>query len=214
MWRSDRNCCCLICTLLFVLLLLGLDTTCAFSVGFSVSLAVFLAGPIRYFKRSFASYNLRLSIFGWFIRYCKLGKCNKICKNLVRGWCICARQIALACTMAFVANPSWLSGAIFSNNCTTLPNDLTTLPNQLIASPILNQSTSFNYHSRSRKNWLSSYGRPGNRGGGSRLAHLRTALTPVTNWGKTVSPPHFWFYVPYSPNEEHSGEFVLQDGKI
>lgn len=36
----------------------------------------------------------------------------------------------------------------------------------------------------------------------------------MTNWGKTVSPtPTFWFYVPYSPNEEHSGEFVLQDEK-
>jgi hypothetical protein len=36
----------------------------------------------------------------------------------------------------------------------------------------------------------------------------------VSNWGKTVAAtPTFWFYVPYSPDEAHSGEFVLQDEK-
>lgn len=67
---------------------------------------------------------------------------------------------------------------------------------------------------------FSSYGRPGNRaGGGSRspcssTSIPLTALMPVSNWGKTVAAtPTFWFYVPYSPDEARSGEFVLQDEK-
>lgn len=65
---------------------------------------------------------------------------------------------------------------------------------------------------------FSAEGRPGSRkGGGSRSPCQPkktplTALMPVTNWGKTVaSRPTFWFYVPYSPQEASSGEFVLQD---
>lgn len=65
---------------------------------------------------------------------------------------------------------------------------------------------------------FSGDGRPGRReGGGSRSPCLPmnpplTALMPVTNWGKTVAErPTFWFYVPYSAQAVHSGEFVLQD---
>ena len=67
---------------------------------------------------------------------------------------------------------------------------------------------------------FSGHGRPGRRaGGGSRSPCPAkdpplTALMPVTNWGKTVaSNPTFWFYVPYSPQEVHSGEFVLQESE-
>lgn len=67
---------------------------------------------------------------------------------------------------------------------------------------------------------FSGYGRPGRRaGGGSRgdcpsTDSPLTALMPVTNWGKTVAErPTFWFYVPYSPQQASSGEFVLQDEK-
>lgn len=65
---------------------------------------------------------------------------------------------------------------------------------------------------------FSGDGRPGRRaGGGSRspcpsMNTPLTALMPVTNSGKTVAErPTFWFYVPYSPQEARSGEFVLQD---
>lgn len=124
-------------------------------------------------------------------------------------------QIALACTMAFVSftNPTRLSA-----QSSPTPNN-TPKP--------LNNTSDTKPERRQRpqpqppeKIDFSSYGRPGNRaGGGSRspcssTSIPLTALTPVTNWGKTVSPtPTFWFYVPYSPDEAHSGEFVLQDEK-
>ncbi|MDV2997283.1 MAG: hypothetical protein N4J56_006988 [Chroococcidiopsis sp. SAG 2025] len=64
---------------------------------------------------------------------------------------------------------------------------------------------------------FSGYGRPGRRtGGGSRspcspIDPPLTALIPETNWGNTVAErPSFWFYVPYSPQQAQSGEFVLQ----
>lgn len=67
---------------------------------------------------------------------------------------------------------------------------------------------------------FSSHGRPGRRvGGGSRrlcpaIDPPLTALMPVTNWGKTVAKhPTFWFYVPYSPQQVHFGEFVLQESE-
>jgi Domain of Unknown Function (DUF928) len=64
---------------------------------------------------------------------------------------------------------------------------------------------------------FSGYGRPGRRtGGGSRspcppIDPPLTALIPETNLGKTVAErPSFWFFVPYSPQQAQSGEFVLQ----
>ena len=67
---------------------------------------------------------------------------------------------------------------------------------------------------------FSGDGRPGRRaGGGSRSPCLPmelplTALMPATNSGKTIAErPTFWFYVPYSPQEARSGEFVLQNEK-
>lgn len=73
---------------------------------------------------------------------------------------------------------------------------------------------------------FSSDGRPGNRdGAGSRgncdeenqgtvsdVTLLVTAIMPISRSGKTVSErPTFWFYVPDSPQEVSSGEFVVQD---
>ncbi|HBB33488.1 MAG TPA: hypothetical protein DDZ80_11255 [Cyanobacteria bacterium UBA8803] len=65
---------------------------------------------------------------------------------------------------------------------------------------------------------FSGDGRSGRRsGGGSRSPCLSkepplTALSPVTNWGKTVlEHPTFWFYVPYSAQEAPLGEFILQE---
>ncbi len=66
---------------------------------------------------------------------------------------------------------------------------------------------------------FTKYGRSGNRDGGASRGdclgvqpgqpHI-TALMPTSNSGTTVAPrPTFWFYVPYSPQEATSGEFVL-----
>lgn len=61
-------------------------------------------------------------------------------------------------------------------------------------------------------------GRSGNRAGGASRGDCPevqtplTALIPTSNSGTTVAPrPTFWFYVPYSPQEATSGEFVLLD---
>ncbi len=132
-----------------------------------------------------------------------------------------SRQIALACTMAFVSftNPSRLSAqsSPTPNNTPKPPNN-TSKPTS--NTPDTKPERQQPPQPQPEKIDFSSYGRPGNRaGGGSRspcssTSIPLTALTPVTNWGKTVSPtPTFWFYVPYSPDEGHSGEFVLQDEK-
>lgn len=80
---------------------------------------------------------------------------------------------------------------------------------QVSLSSLLNQNPDF-----------SGDGRPGRRaGGGSRspcplIDPPLTALVPASNWGKTVAKrPTFWFYVPYSPQEAPTGEFVLQEEK-
>ncbi|WP_019509615.1 DUF928 domain-containing protein [Pleurocapsa sp. PCC 7319] len=83
-----------------------------------------------------------------------------------------------------------------------------------------NQSTSEQVDNSSQDNKLdfSGDGRPGRRsGGGSRSPCPAsqtplTALVPQNNMGTTVSDrPKLWFYVPYSPQQISSGEFVLQD---
>ena len=41
-----------------------------------------------------------------------------------------------------------------------------------------------------------------------------TALVPSSNSGKTIAThPQLWFYVPYSPNDLHKIEFVIQDAE-
>lgn len=82
------------------------------------------------------------------------------------------------------------------------------------------QSASEQSENSSQGNKLdfSGDGRPGRRtGGGSRSPCPAsqiplTALVPQNNMGTTVSDrPSLWFYVPYSPQQASSGEFVLQD---
>lgn len=65
---------------------------------------------------------------------------------------------------------------------------------------------------------FSGYGRSGNRDGAASRGICPdvtvpvTAIMPISRSGKTVSErPNFWFYVPYSPQEVTSGEFVVQD---
>lgn len=125
---------------------------------------------------------------------------------------------AVACIMAFICftNPSGLSAQSPTTNDTSKPPNNTSKPTN-------NTPDSKPRRQPQRQQQqidFSSYGRPGNRaGGGSRSPCSSksiplTALIPESNWGKTVAAtPTFWFYVPYSPDEARSGEFVLQDEK-
>lgn len=126
---------------------------------------------------------------------------------------------ALACIMAFVSftNPSRLSAQSPTTNETAKPSNNTSKPSSNTPDSKPRRQPQ---RQQQEKIDFSSYGRPGNRaGGGSRspcssTSIPLTALIPETNWGKTVAAtPTFWFYVPYSPDEAHSGEFVLQDEK-
>jgi hypothetical protein len=65
---------------------------------------------------------------------------------------------------------------------------------------------------------FSGAGRPGRQTSGESRSDCSatdtqlTALMPVSNWGTTTAArPTFWFYVPYTPQQAPSGEFVLQD---
>lgn len=128
-------------------------------------------------------------------------------------------RYAFACILAFIsfANPSRLSAqSPMTNNTSKPPNNTSKPSNNTSDSKPRRQPQ----RQQQEKIDFSSYGRPGNRaGGGSRspcssTSIPLTALIPVSNWGKTVAAtPTFWFYVPYSPDEARSGEFVLQDEK-
>lgn len=65
---------------------------------------------------------------------------------------------------------------------------------------------------------FSGEGRSGHRnGGGSRsdcpsVDSPLTALMPSSNFGKAISThPQIWFYIPYTPEQAPTGEFILQD---
>ncbi|MGL5922497.1 DUF928 domain-containing protein [Chroococcidiopsis sp.] len=91
-------------------------------------------------------------------------------------------------------------------------------PRQVLAQPDrLTNNVSTLKRAKQQEPDFSGYGRPGRRtGGGSRspcppIDPPLTALIPETNLGKTVAErPSFWFFVPYSPRQAPSGEFVLQ----
>ncbi len=128
-------------------------------------------------------------------------------------------RYALACILAFIsfANPSRLSAQSPTTNNTSKPPKSTSKPTNNIPDSKPRRQPQ---RQQQEKIDFSSYGRPGNRaGGGSRspcssTSIPLTALMPESNWGKTVAAtPTFWFYVPYSPTEARSGEFVLQDEK-
>ena len=126
---------------------------------------------------------------------------------------------ALACIMAFVSFtiPSRLLAQSPTTNDTSKPPNNTSKPSNNTPDSKPRRQPQ---RQQQDKIDFSSYGRPGNRaGGGSRSPCSSksiplTALIPESNWGKTVAAtPTFWFYVPYSPDEAPSGEFVLQDEK-
>ncbi|MCA1995426.1 MAG: DUF928 domain-containing protein, partial [Coleofasciculus sp. S288] len=98
---------------------------------------------------------------------------------------------------------------------------LVSYPASVLAQPVASTSNSsdkipisFNQQAEDG----SSRGRPSRREGtGSRgdcppVEIPLTALVPAGNVGLTLEKhPTFWFYVPYSPGDTASGEFVLQD---
>lgn len=126
---------------------------------------------------------------------------------------------ALAYIVAFISftNPSGLSAQSPTPLDTSKPPNNTSKPTNNIPDSKPRRQPQ---RQQQEKIDFSSYGRPGNRaGGGSRSPCSSksiplTALIPESNWGKTVAAtPTFWFYVPFSPDEARSGEFVLQDEK-